>query len=513
MVTFPNDNVVVSQPLTTDVIAVQNAVQALVASGGAGEAESSDEALQYVVTGAADSSCTVSNGPFGTFRSGCIKMAVLITDAHPGGCDDIFTNGVDDVHAHLVALEAASAGILVSAIYVPTFGEVPDIKAIMQDYATTSGGVFVETASDGVGTGDGIANMINTLCGIVPSEQCITRDVRFWLTHPFGTDAGTNCFSPCANLLDGIRINGNVLNLGFVNLPTTYYTGSSLSSTDALIEALGIYWKSTARTGENNGMQSTKQGASLLCRTRKLLAAELIAATANVRLLGTAPSNCTYVVGSTITNFPSNLLSQARTVAAGEDIDASLAMRDLLHKFNLSGVTNDFPSGLYECSPWRSSALKKLSRDPTTKLSCPGKNDQCQTAEAITFSLNNKTLMTKPFKRSVNTTTYGVSSAGNIASITNYVSGNLAWYKITPDVGTINRHFTANTAGSNFDTMLSVWHGSCSNLSIVANSDNNGVSPQAKVSFSTDGTNTYYVIVGPGASGGYGKAKIKVTSP
>jgi hypothetical protein len=516
LVTFPEDNVIVNQPLTADITAVQNAVRNILLGGGAGEAESSDEALQYVVTGAADPSCTVSNGPFGTFRPGCVKIVVLITDAHPAGCDDTFTNGVDDVHAHNVALAAANAGILVSAIYVPTYGEMPDIKAIMQDYATTSGGVFVEAASNGTGTGSGITDIIALICGGLGSHECITRPARFWLTHPFGTELGTDCYGPCVNLLDAIRINGNVLNLGFITSPTTYYTGSSLTSTDALIEALGVYWRSTSRTGDDNGLQNAKLSASLLCRARKLLATEWIAAIANVKLLGAAPSNCTYVTGSTMTNFPADLLSRASAVAAGEDVAACLAMRDLLQKFNLSGITNSFPSDLYECSAWRNSALKELSRDPTTKLSCPGKNDECETAEAVTFTLNPKTLMTDPFKRSVNTSAYGVSSVGDITS-SNAVSGHLVWYKIETDVGRPGRQFTANTAGSNFDTMLTVWQGTCNSvsnlLSMVALNDNNGVSPQARVQFSTDGTNTYYIVVGPGGSGGYGKAKINVTSP
>ncbi len=164
LVTFPDDNVVVNQAFTNGVTAVQTAIQALSAGGGNGEPESSDEALQYVVTGAADESCTVLNGPFGAFRAQCVKIAVLITDAHPGECSDSFTAGVTDVHAHSVAVAAADAGIRVAAIYVPTNGEDPVIKAIMQDYATTSHGQFLETASDGTGTGEGISRIL-AACG------------------------------------------------------------------------------------------------------------------------------------------------------------------------------------------------------------------------------------------------------------------------------------------------------------------------------------------------------------
>ena len=129
-------------------------------------------------------------------------------------------------------------------------GEEPAIRAIMQDYAYTTGGAFVETASDGTGAGEGILDIIAT-CGGLGSQQCITRNAQFWFTHAYGTGASTNCPNPCANLLDAIKINGGILNLGFVRLPTTYRDSGSvlLDGTNALIEALGFYWKSTWADG------------------------------------------------------------------------------------------------------------------------------------------------------------------------------------------------------------------------------------------------------------------------
>src|SRR5437867_2379099 len=89
--------------------------------------------VSTTVAAVGGASCTVSNGPLGSYRSGCVKIAVLVTDAHPGGCDDSFTTGVDDVHAHSVALAAAKAGIVISAIYVPTSGQNDEIRDIMED--------------------------------------------------------------------------------------------------------------------------------------------------------------------------------------------------------------------------------------------------------------------------------------------------------------------------------------------------------------------------------------------
>jgi hypothetical protein len=336
-----------------------------------------------------------------------------------------------------------------------------------------------------------------------PSTQCITRDARFWFTHAESADPN------CVTLKAGIeKLMGqcDTMSLGFLNLPVGYRDGDNIKGPeDAFIEALGLYWKSNKVTGEDFGRQTQKLRASVLCRARKQLAVELLAALGNVQVLQTLPANCTYVnSNSVLTNFPSDLLDQADVVLARENVTGILDMTDLLRKFNSSGVTNDFPLGYYECTAGLRRTLKKIARDPTTRESCPGRNDSCETAEAITGIT-----YISPFKRSVNTSTYGQSSV----AVTNGVSGHLVWYKITPDVGPSGRHFTANTAGSNFDTMLTVWQGTCYSLSVVTNNDNDGVSLQSRVQFSTDGTNTYYIVVSGGGSGGYGRAKIKVTSP
>src|SRR5207249_2641187 len=200
LVSLPNDDVIVRQPFTTDLTAIQTAIGALAAGGGAGLPESSDEALQFTISGFAEPSCTVSNGPLGSYRSGCVKIAVLITDALPGGCDDAFTVGVDDVHAHNVAVAAANAGVVISAIYVPTGGVDDEIREIMEDYADTSNGAYVETETDGSGTAQGITDIIATCGGA--AQGCITRNARFWFTH--AVPAETNC----ASLLGAIQANG-----------------------------------------------------------------------------------------------------------------------------------------------------------------------------------------------------------------------------------------------------------------------------------------------------------------
>lgn len=516
LITFPSDNVVLNVPFTTDFTNVQAAVQGLVASGGAGEPESSDEALQYAITGAADPSCTVSNVtglPFGSFRSGCVKIAVLITDAHPGECADTFTPGVSDVHAHQVAVDAQNAGVKIAAVYVPDSGEQADIKAIMEDYATTSGGAFIEPQANGDGTGDGIADIVAT-CG-VPPTQSATRNSRFWFTHGYSSDPN------CVTLLNGILINGSVLDLGFLTLPTANRTAdNAVNGTDAFIEALSFYWNSVRVTGEPGGTQHARAAGSKVCKARKQLATELIAAIANIRLLQANPTNSFYRSGGTVTNFPPDLLTQARTALDGFDPRAMVSMTALLKKFNSSGATNNFPTGLEECSAQKASVLRSLARDPTTQDTCPGKNNSCGAATVVVFPNSTNLFGSAVYSQTVNLGSY----TNNMPSPTCGSGGRDAVWQILPDVGTSNRQFTVSTAGSNFSTMLAVWSGSCggggsnsttggSNSLTQVNCAVNSVGLEgAQLSFTTDGINKFF-IVGEGPAGQYGKLKLRITSP
>jgi hypothetical protein len=167
LVTF-KDTVSVLQDLAAgNEAAVSAGIAGLVALGGAFLPEASDEALNTVINGldAADRAPGQQTGDFnGTFRAGAVKIVILITDALPGGFDDLYTAGVDDVNAHARALEAAAAGILISAIYVPTDGVDALEAAIMMDYATTTGGTFTQTNADGTGTAAAISAIIEG-CG------------------------------------------------------------------------------------------------------------------------------------------------------------------------------------------------------------------------------------------------------------------------------------------------------------------------------------------------------------
>ena len=136
-------------------------------SGGSNGPEASDEALNTAINGLdeADRGPGQQVGDFdGVWRDKSVKIIVLITDAPPAGFDDQFTPGVDDVNAHARAVEAAAAGIKLSAVFVPTSGNYSGQVAIMQDYAATTGGLYLETAPDGAGTAAAIDEIILS-CG------------------------------------------------------------------------------------------------------------------------------------------------------------------------------------------------------------------------------------------------------------------------------------------------------------------------------------------------------------
>ncbi len=157
------DNVTVVQNLAIGNQApVTAAVNLLAAGGGAGTPEASDEALNTAVNNLPANPPQQLGSFSGTWRSTAIKIAVLVTDAVPGGFDDTYTLGVDDANAALRANQALAAGIRISPVYVPTNpGASPTIVPIMQNYATTTGGLYTQAAANGTGTAAAIQQILD----------------------------------------------------------------------------------------------------------------------------------------------------------------------------------------------------------------------------------------------------------------------------------------------------------------------------------------------------------------
>ena len=326
--------------------------------------------------------------------------------------------------------------------------------------------------------------------------QCITRTARYWFTHTHSDDPD------CATLLTAIAANGDVVDLGFLQLPLRQENGDGvLDSVDTLIEALGFYYRNINRTGEDNGTQSRAMPGSKLCRARKELAVEMIAATANFIYLGTFPSDCSYLTGSITTNFSMDIINQARAACAAQDVMAVTAYTALLRKFNSGGLTNNFFGGLKECSPDKAAPLRKVSRDLTSHSTCPGVNDSCASAEPIIAP-------SLPFSRSLNLRSYG----DGMSSPTCASGGANAVWKLELPTAAAGRHFTVTTKGSNLATMISIWRGTCDSIENVTCAVGGGTTPQASLGFTTDGTVPYYIVI-ESPTGQIGALKMKVTSP
>jgi hypothetical protein len=355
----------------------------------------------------------------------------------------------------------------------------------------------------GDSSGNGVGNPMEAVLGALnvtlsssASTQVVTRTSQFWFTHGYSSD--TNC----ATLLSAIALNGGVLDLGFVTLATANRNADNvIDANDAFMEALGLYWRSTGKTGEDAGTQNAKLKGTSLCKARKQLGVELIATIANAGLLGTWPPNASYVNGGTVTNFPADLISQARTVAAGGDLASIRSMTALLRKFNGSGVTNNLPNGLVECSVQSGKILKPISRDPTLKDNCPGLNDTCESASPITSF---------PFKQSVDLSRY----QNTLTAPSCAVAGRTAVWSVSPPVAASGRQFWVRTDGSSFDTVISVRQGGCGatdEIAEVACADSNIGIGGEQVIFTADGASTYFIVIG-GKNDTIGKLKLTVMS-
>lgn len=114
-------------------------------------------------------------------------------------------------------------------------------------------------------------------------------------------------------------------------------------------------------------------------------------------------------------------------------------------------------------------------------------NDECGNAIAI---------YSTPYADSVDTTK-ATAGAGDPAPCSGTGENGL-WYSFTSPIDTT---VTADTIGSNYDTVLSAWSGTCGSFSAI-DCDDNGQGQQSQISFSASAGNTYRFFVSDAAAGG-----------
>ncbi|MFI9012388.1 vWA domain-containing protein [Actinosynnema sp. NPDC053489] len=162
LVTFKDDVTVQNDLAPGNAAAVTDYVSnVLGASGGSAEPEASDEALNTVVNNLPAAGRPQNADFAGAWRSNAMKFVVLVTDARPGGFDNAHT-AADATNAAQRANDAVGRGIKISPVYVPTStGYSSVITPIMQNYATTTGGVFTQATATGAGTADAIRKQLS----------------------------------------------------------------------------------------------------------------------------------------------------------------------------------------------------------------------------------------------------------------------------------------------------------------------------------------------------------------
>lgn len=174
-----------------------------VSSSGAGIAY--DEALDTVLNHLPPRKGSVGQqtGTFaGQWRPTAAKIIMVITDTGPQGFDD--SMGTHDQHAHAMAVLAASLGIHITAIFVPTGGGVdPAIdRPILQDLAKTSGGLFKETKADASDLADVIIDIVNACGGAGgggASSNLVIDPQEIVLTNGQSGDVHITNFAPGPN--------------------------------------------------------------------------------------------------------------------------------------------------------------------------------------------------------------------------------------------------------------------------------------------------------------------------
>jgi hypothetical protein len=129
-------------------------LSALPPDGGGGEPEAANEAFNTALNNLAapGGGCQLGNFTM-PWRASARKIIINITDARPTDCSDLYTPGVHDVQAANMASLAASRGVLICSVYVPTNPSFsPIIVPILQNQATVTGGGFTQVNNNGTGS-------------------------------------------------------------------------------------------------------------------------------------------------------------------------------------------------------------------------------------------------------------------------------------------------------------------------------------------------------------------------
>ena len=169
----------IRQRSTSDVLAVQSAIDGLFASGGGDGPEAGTEALYQAVTSSGlaglvpPASCGVGGVGQACFRTGATPIIVLITDVmtHNGPDGSEPYSSVAGAHTYaeaLSALLAANARVVGVAVNSSAFVALPDLQRVARDTNTLDAAgvpIVVDASSGSTAVVDGVVQAVRGLCG------------------------------------------------------------------------------------------------------------------------------------------------------------------------------------------------------------------------------------------------------------------------------------------------------------------------------------------------------------
>jgi hypothetical protein len=156
IITF-KDDVQVDLPFTSSASACQASLNAISVGGGNNLPEASNEAMKEAFD-TAGSSCAIPPGfDPSTWRSGSCRVAILVTGAPPGGCNDVYDSPADSLDGLAQARRAAENGILMGTIC--DYGTSINLTAssLLAQYAAITQGAYGATQG-----GAGLATYVAT---------------------------------------------------------------------------------------------------------------------------------------------------------------------------------------------------------------------------------------------------------------------------------------------------------------------------------------------------------------
>lgn len=148
---------IISKPVsfsTNNEAELLTGLNAVVLGTGGGAPEPTDVAIGYVLEN--------SDNYVGLFRTGVVKIIVLMTDQLPGGTNDSYDDVVDRNRVIQLSNLAQDTGVRIFAIRTGSDVTTPPVSEIMQIYTNTSLGIYSESPTGVVSSA--IIDALDALC-------------------------------------------------------------------------------------------------------------------------------------------------------------------------------------------------------------------------------------------------------------------------------------------------------------------------------------------------------------